>query len=461
METGMRYLPNFIFILMIVLVVPASAELNSGGGIIGDGNINIGETYIVNSYLTEEWKLSGFQIGFTYDPTYLEIIGVTSGNAFGTSQTDWQVSQTSNSVTAYERKLLGSDSNILATQNLVEIQFKALKEGNTEIYLSDWRINDLSINGLTAPLLYAHIQIGSSTINPDPTKNTGGIVDDITGAAADAGASMFMKGMELFMFRVGDMIFGVGSDDNTIQANKRSSTDKMILNLMTYNVDPFSIPQVQDWQDYAMAAFVILGILALFIAFIASKIDNQAIDELIGDGFTHNRIVDTTLLLFLVPIISVFGVWVVLKLNYVISAMIGDYMIMTIPQTSNNFVIYIFAGIAFLLLSVVMLIRTIFIVVFVAISLIVGVAYSVTELRPRAVEYIKAWLHMVFLQPYLLLILLIGIIVIEAMPPVLQSFKNPGYVILVFYLAWVGYRAITGNAITTVAKIIIFKKVIR
>ena len=274
-------------------------------------------------------------------------------------------------------------------------------------------------------------------------------------ATSDAGAWMVMKGAEGFMYLIGDSIYGVV---DTVP-NERSKTDMLITELLAWNVDPYSFREVRDWQDYCAVAFVVIGISVLMVGFVFMRLDIKSIDSLIDDGYTRNRVIDALLILLAVPLLSVFGVWVLLKINYILSYLIVDYMLMTIPQTSNNFVIYIFAGLAFILLSAVMFIRAIYIVFFTAISIVVGVAYGVTELRQTVTDYVYSFIKIVFLQPKLLLILVIGIIVIEKIPLVLINLKPLAYLSLVLYIGYVGYKAVTGNMITNIVKVAIFKKV--
>ncbi len=274
----------------------------------------------------------------------------------------------------------------------------------------------------------------------------------------DTGTWMITKGLEGFVYSLGDSIYGVAGN-NSIRTN-RSSTDAMVINLLAWNVDPYSIREVRDWQDICAAAFFIIGISALMIAFIFMQLNFQSIDDLLGGGYTQNRMVDTLLVIIVVPIISVFGVWIVLKINYIVSMFISNYTIMTIPQTSDNFLIYFFMSIAFILLSIVMFIRAIYIVVFAAVSIVVAVFYGVRELRQMVVDYVHAFLAIVFLQPKLLLIQVFGLIVISKIPAEILPLKLTAYLALVLYLGWVGYKAVMGSVITNTAKIIVFKKVL-
>lgn len=260
------------------------------------------------------------------------------------------------------------------------------------------------------------------------------------------------------MYRIGDSIYGIGGFNVT--ASNRSATESLFINTLTWNVDPYSYMPVRDWQDYCAAAFMVIGIGALILAFICSRVDIRSIDDLIGEGYTQNRIIDTLLSLLVIPMLAVFGVWVVLKLNYIISVFITDYMIMSIQRpASDNFLIYIFMAITCVILSLVMVIRAIQIVIFTVISLIVGAAWSITELREKVKEYTSSFISIVFLQPKLLFIMLIGVIIISQLPPRMFNLKALAYLALCIYLCWVGYKSVMGDTITTIVKVAIFKRI--
>jgi hypothetical protein len=272
--------------------------------------------------------------------------------------------------------------------------------------------------------------------------------------SSDALSSAFAWGLKGFMYMIGDSIYGLVGD-----VTDRSKTDTMITELLAYNVDPYSIKQVRDWQDLCAVAFVVIGMGILMFAFIFMRLDVRALDEIIGDGYTQNRLVDALLILLAVPLLSTFGVWVILKLNYVVSTIVSNYMLMAIPQTSDNFILYIFMALEFVLLSIVMFVRAIIIMIFVAVSIVIGTMYSVTEYRQTVIDYVYAFLKIVFLQPRLLLYCALGIVVIENLPPILQTVKSLAYLGLIVFVVKTGYDAVFGSMITTAAKIIIFKKV--
>lgn len=287
---------------------------------------------------------------------------------------------------------------------------------------------------------------------------TGAATDNSNNDNIDVGAWMITKGLEGFAYSFGDNLYGI-TGNSSIRTN-RSETDTMVINLLAWNVDPYSIQEVRDWQDICAAAFIIIGISTLIISFIFMQLDLHSIDDLVGEGYTQNRIIDTLLVIIVVPIISIFGVWIVLQINYIISLFISNYMIMTIPQTSDNFLTYVFMAIAFILLSIVMFIRAIYIVVFAAVSIVVGVFYGARELRQMVVDYVRAFLAIVFLQPKLLLIMVFGLVVISKIPVEIMNLKSAAYFALTVYIGWVGYKTVTGNVITNTVKVIVFKKVL-
>jgi hypothetical protein len=279
--------------------------------------------------------------------------------------------------------------------------------------------------------------------------------------AADIGTWMITTALEGFVYRIGDMIYGIGTNGNETLVTNRSATDTLIISLLTWTIDPYEIPEVSQFQDISMVAFVVLGIIALALAYISSNIDIQKIDDYIGEGYTQNRLVDCFIVLLVIPFVFCFGTWVALKLNYVISLMIADYMLLTVPVTSDNFVLYLFMSIAFLFLAAVMLIRAVYIVVFAAISILIGVAYSIVELRQRVTDIIYSFLSILFLQPKILLYATFGMIVIQKFPLILMPLQSFAYFFLACFLAYTGIKTIAGNMVTNVVKVFVFRTVVR
>ncbi len=300
---------------------------------------------------------------------------------------------------------------------------------------------------------FTHVEAVEAT----PSNDT--VIDAIGNAASDASAHVFSTGMEMFMYRIGDMIYNTPNSNST----SRSDTNKKIIELLTFTIDPFKIPEVHTWLDYSMYAYVILGLLVLMISYLLSILDNilynPIMDGLIGDGFFHNRLVDTVIVLYAVPILSLFLVWLVLQINYIISYFISDFILMSIPATSNNFMLYIFMAVASFLLSILMIIRSIIIVLGATVVIIIGTLFCIQELRPTILGCAKSWIQIVFLQPILLFITLIGLIVINNLPLIFYQYQATAYLALVAYLCWYGYGSIFRNSISNITKIIIFKKI--
>jgi hypothetical protein len=160
--------------MMCFSIIQVSAEQNSGGGNIGAQYLNVNETLTEGAFLTFSFQLTGYMMQLSYDPAYLQVVNVESCGLFSPYPTQWQVSQTNNTVTAFETLLFGSPVSIMTTVSLAQFTFKTLKPGQTELFLSDWRINDYSRNNLDAPLLYSRVYIGSNgeyipDITPEPT----------------------------------------------------------------------------------------------------------------------------------------------------------------------------------------------------------------------------------------------------------------------------------------------------
>jgi hypothetical protein len=71
----------------------------------------------------------------------------------------------------------------------------------------------------------------------------------------------------------------------------------------------------------------------------------------------------------LFPVITLFGVYVILQINYAVSGMITANALNAVPPTLDNLIAYLFMAIAYLILTIVFALRNIIIVLFAAGSL--------------------------------------------------------------------------------------------
>ncbi len=264
----------------------------------------------------------------------------------------------------------------------------------------------------------------------------------------------------MFVNAIADAILGI-ADDSTDIPDSEHDHGGLITELLTYNVDPFAIKEVRTFQELVSAAFVVIAILLLCAAFLTARLPMQQLDEMIGVGFTENRIIDALIVIIFIPFLAYYGIYYILEINNAVSLMISDYMVMTFPFSSDNFIIYLSMSITFLLLTFVFLIRMVLIVVYTALAILLMLGFVLIEYRETALSYFYSFMKIVFLQPYLLIITVLGLIVIQNLPPSLGILEGAGYVALMLLLLKEGYGAISRDLVQNVIKIFVFRKVLK
>ncbi len=256
----------------------------------------------------------------------------------------------------------------------------------------------------------------------------------------DVGAWVIVKGLEGFTYRIGDMIYGVSDGAD------RNSTQNRILQIITYNVDPYSYPEVQMWRDYTMMLYVIISILLLFFVFVVNKIDISVLDKFFGNDYASNRLYSTIFYIVSIPMIAHYGVWIILKLNQVISIVIADYLVLAIPPTADNFIVYLVLSVISLALILVFLVRDIIIILVSILAFLIVIAFFAQDYRTKIKEMLYSFIKIVFLQARLLFYFSIGVIFINNLSGVFSLIQPFTYLALSLYILKIAIESILGDS---------------
>jgi hypothetical protein len=189
----------------------------------------------------------------------------------------------------------------------------------------------------------------------------------------------------------------------------------------------------------------------------------QSIDQVFDTSYTQNILINTILILLVIPTLSLLLYDVILLINNILSQIIIDYTVFTVPATSSNSILYLFMAIAFFILSICMIARVLLLYLFAAFCIICGTMYSISEYRDTAIDLFKQFISVVFLQPKLLLIFMFGAVIAENLPDIVKGVTGVyflAYAATVFVMVVVGYNAIFGSLLSRAFKIIIIRKVI-
>ncbi|HEY9246395.1 MAG TPA: hypothetical protein VIO11_06060, partial [Candidatus Methanoperedens sp.] len=187
----------------------------------------------------------------------------------------------------------------------------------------------------------------------------------------DIGANMIKKGFDLFSYSIGDSMISLGTGNQTVN---REEAPGMIFKLLTFTIDPYKFSFVQEWQNAMIIFFIILTLLTIMLGG-ASVLVNRAspdiayrISWLLDSSavFDINKWISTIFMAIIFLLLGTFGLYYLLQLEYVVSAIITEKAILTSPPVIENIIAYLLFALAYLLLSVIMAIRAVIILLMAA-----------------------------------------------------------------------------------------------
>ncbi len=255
--------------------------------------------------------------------------------------------------------------------------------------------------------------------------------------ADDAGAYMVQKGMDSFVYGIGDSMISLANGGNT--SINRTETSDMTMRILTYSVDPYQFQFVQEWQNTMLVFYVLILILIVIVgAAIAhkSKTNPEIIQRIYWitknpkvialDNYISLISTGIALLIF-----GIFGMFYLLKLEYITSALITNHTLTTAPPLIDNMIAYFFMSLSYLILSIVMAIRNIIILTVIsgqfgmfALYLIGLLAiYSTKSIINFAISAFMYFIVILFMQPLLLFVSAIGLAFIKILPPELMPIE--------------------------------------
>lgn len=271
-------------------------------------------------------------------------------------------------------------------------------------------------------------------------------------ALDNAGALMVQKGIELWSYSIGDSMIALGSGNSTVN---QSQTPSLIMGALTYTVDPYKLSWVQSWWQTMFVFYILVAICALLggaAMVIISKVFPDTASRMAwilgqtGETGTFNfrTWMSTVFLSLIFPFLTIFGVYFILIIQYVVSSLITTSVLTAVPPTTNNIIAYLFMTLTYLILTLIMALRNIIIILFAAGSLGIAALYLIPQLRELVKSIFVYFIIIVFMQPALIFIAAVGVIFLTNLPPALQPCSGVLYVALFLLLAVVGVVCIIG-----------------
>lgn len=275
------------------------------------------------------------------------------------------------------------------------------------------------------------------------------------GIVDEAAASAVKAGMDMFAYSIGDSMINLNGNGTVVN---RQETPNLILSMLSYTVDPFSMDFVKNWWGTSLVFFVMVAILYICVGggFALLSTHSPELAQRISwiDGSSHSNFnikqwFSNVVLAMVFPLFTYFGLYVILQMSYVITAMLSQAALDALPLTPSNIIVYLFMAATYLFLSILMSIRNIVIVVFCAGGLMLAALYLIPALQGLIKNVFMYFLLLVFMQPILVFVAAVGVIFITSLPPALMPLRSSlllALMILLFLISMVlvfGYGTIS------------------
>ena len=267
------------------------------------------------------------------------------------------------------------------------------------------------------------------------------------------GAQMIESGMKMFANSIGDSMISLGTGNDTVN---RAETPSLIFKMITYTVDPYTFPWVKKWWNTMLVFYVFVFTVACIGGATLVLIQKMSPDTLsriawlLDDksaSFYYQNWLGKMVLGLLFPVITLFGVYVILLINYAVSGLITANALNSVPPTVDNMIAYFFMALAYLILTIVFALRNIIIVLFAAGSLGIAALYLIPQLQDFVKSIFVYFIIVVFMQPALIFTAAVGTVFIQNLPPELNMFVSASYMALIILLVVMGIVCIVGKSI--------------
>lgn len=284
----------------------------------------------------------------------------------------------------------------------------------------------------------------------------------------DLGANMVKDGFMAFLGALGDTAFssvGVNGSQQSLDAYVR---------LATFTFDPFSFPKIKELNFISAVIAFLLIVLYLGAGMgwaVICRVSPSAAMTISEITDVDRDIAGKTYFINIATCVFflVFGyavIRLILMINYVLTGLVAQFTVIEIVSPSGNVLLYLFSGVVFLVNVLFYVWRLIVICAVASFALILAAMLIWGYTRGIAIEILKYFIAVTFLQLIIVMIIAAAMIAIDVMlsfpTEVLISAENiPALIlatILLMTIAVAGYICLK-PFIVPVVKIII-KKVV-
>src|SRR5659263_525460 len=280
-------------------------------------------------------------------------------------------------------------------------------------------------------------------------------VNAATSSDESYGAQMVESGLNMFANSIGDSMISLGTGNSTVD---RAETPGLIFRRITYTVDPYTFPWVKKWWNTMLVFYVFVFTIACIGGAALVLIQKMSPDTihrmawLMGEdsaSFYLQNWLSKMVLGLMFPVITLFGVYVILQINYDVSDILKSNALNQVQLTIDNLIAYLFMAIAYLILAIVFALRNIVIVLFAAGSLGIAALYLIPQLQDFVKSVFVYFIIVVFMQPALIFTAAVGTVFIQNLPLELNMFVQISYLALIILLVVLGIVCIVGKSLVS------------
>jgi hypothetical protein len=278
------------------------------------------------------------------------------------------------------------------------------------------------------------------------------------GLVDEAAASAVKFGLINFVYYIGDTMMDISGNNNESAVVDRTQSMGIIFTILTLNINPYELAVSSDWWGLSIVIYAVIAML--FILYGAARVMLARIfsDEI--NSFDFRKYLKNVLGLLITPPSVYILIFLILQLNFILTSLIASKILALVPPTPDNLIVYLFMGLAVLLVGVAMGIRQIMIFVYTLSGVVLAALYFFEPLQETMENTLSKFIMWVFMQPVLLFVGAAGVLFISVLPPwipMVMQVRVSALVGLAFVLIYIAYQMVFGTVIISKLKYVLLR----
>jgi hypothetical protein len=278
------------------------------------------------------------------------------------------------------------------------------------------------------------------------------------GLVDEAAANAVTTGLVNFVYHIGDTLMDISGNNNESKDIDRTQSMGILFTILTLNINPYDLAVSSDWWGLSIVIYAVIAIL--FILYGAARVMLARIFSDDFNSFDFRKYLKNVLGLLITPPSVYILIFLILQLNFILTSLIASKILTLVPPTPDNLIVYLFMGIAVLLVGVAMGIRQIMIFVYTLSGVVLAALYFFEPLQETMENTLSKFIMWVFMQPVLLFVGAAGVLFISLLPPwipLIMQVKISALVGLACALIWIAYQMVFGTVIISKLKYVLLR----